>query len=138
MATPAVLPVRIGANLDPLAPGRHAPHPRARQTVDGGGMRADLRVESVDGELVEMIEGIELAHLDDAIVASDVAADEASWLYSVEWAELRKPEGAPAAPPARAPDGRDKPAAGWSWPTGKASARRSASGSARPGSDAVV
>ncbi len=67
------------------------------------GMRANLRVESIDGELVEIIEGIELAHLDDAIVASDVAAEEASWLYNVEWAELRKPEGASAAPPARAP-----------------------------------
>ena len=36
----------------------------------------------MEGELVEIIEGIELAHLDDAIVASDIAAEEASWLYT--------------------------------------------------------
>ena len=67
----------------------------------GAGMLADLRVENVDGEVVEIIEGIELAHLDDAIVAGDVTAEEASWLYNVEWTPLR-----PSAPEAIAPDER--------------------------------
>ncbi|HTB76210.1 MAG TPA: beta-ketoacyl synthase N-terminal-like domain-containing protein [Polyangiaceae bacterium] len=70
-------------------------------TRQGAGMFADLRVENVNpGEVVEIVEGIELAHLDDAIVLGDVTSEEASWLYSVEWTALQRPELQPApAPP---------------------------------------
>jgi acyl transferase domain-containing protein/acyl carrier protein len=65
----------------------------ARVTKVGGTIRADVRIENVDGSLVELIEGVELAHLDDAIVASDdpgkspdgISSEETSWLYSIEW-----------------------------------------------------
>ena len=104
-----ILPVRIGRiwiHSRPAAVLRT--HACVRQTV--GGIRADLRVESADGGLVEIIEGIELAHLDDAIVADDIASEEASWLYNVEWTELRHP---PASkPPAWA---GDKPGESACW-----------------------
>jgi NAD(P)-dependent dehydrogenase (short-subunit alcohol dehydrogenase family)/acyl carrier protein len=48
-------------------------------------VRANVRIESAAGDVVELIEGIELSHLDDAIVDNDLTPEEASWLYSVEW-----------------------------------------------------
>jgi NAD(P)-dependent dehydrogenase (short-subunit alcohol dehydrogenase family)/acyl carrier protein len=63
---------------------------------------ADIRIENVDGEAVEIAEGVELVHLDDAILGNDgreLSAEEASWLYSVEWAELSVGQTPPAAEP---------------------------------------
>jgi myxalamid-type polyketide synthase MxaE and MxaD len=57
-----------------------------RVTPIEGGMRADLRVETADGVLVEIAEGIELAHLDDALVRAE--SEEEGWLYDVAWTEL--------------------------------------------------
>ena len=99
-----VLPVRIARiwlRSRPTAVLRT----HARVTQSRAGIRADLRVESAEGELIEIIEGIELAHLDDAIVASDLAAEEASWLYKVEWSELPRPEAAVARALEKAPEG---------------------------------
>ena len=86
-----VLPVRIARiwiRSRPSAVLRS--HARVRQ-VDGR-IRADVRVETAEGDVVEIAEGIELAHLDDAILASDVTSEEASWLYGLDWGELRSPE----------------------------------------------
>jgi acyl transferase domain-containing protein/acyl carrier protein len=65
----------------------------ARVTQLGQAIRADVRIEKVDGSLVELIEGVELAHLDDAIAASDISSEETSWLYGIDWRER-----APSAP----------------------------------------
>ncbi len=82
-----VLPVRIARIWIRSRPSTVLrSHARVRQ-IDGR-IHADVRVETVDGSVVEVAEGIELAHLDDAIVASDITSEEASWLYGIEWGEL--------------------------------------------------
>jgi acyl transferase domain-containing protein/acyl carrier protein len=77
---------------------------RTHATVNqfGSGMVANLRVENINGDIVEIIEGIELVHLDDAILSGEVTPEEASWLYSVEWTALPRPE----APVAASPDSK--------------------------------
>jgi myxalamid-type polyketide synthase MxaE and MxaD len=63
----------------------------AHVTRTGDSVLADIRIENVDGEAVEILEGVQLVHLDDAILGSDrgeLSAEEAAWLYSLEWAEL--------------------------------------------------
>jgi acyl transferase domain-containing protein/acyl carrier protein len=85
-----VLPVRIQRIWIHARPG-DALLTHARVTPVERGMRADVRVENVGGEVVEIVEGIELTHLDDAIFADEPVAEEASWLYGVEWAALSQP-----------------------------------------------
>jgi acyl transferase domain-containing protein/acyl carrier protein len=85
-----ILPVRIGRIWIRARPGAEV-RSHARVTRIEGRSRADLRIESLGGEVLEIVEGIELAHLDDAIVAKDDDATEASWLYGIDWIELSRP-----------------------------------------------
>jgi acyl transferase domain-containing protein/acyl carrier protein len=82
-----VLPVRIERIWVHSRPGAVL-RSHARVARVGGGMRADIRVETVGGDVVEIIQGIELAHLDDAIRTTDPPVEEASWLYGLDWVEL--------------------------------------------------
>ncbi len=84
-----VLPVRIQRIWIASRPtGGLVSH--ASVTRIGDRLRADIRVESESGQVVEIVEGIELAHLDDAILDGRLAPEEASWLYSVEWRSVRQ------------------------------------------------
>ena len=126
-----VLPVRIARIWIRSRPSTVLrSHARVRQ-IDGR-IHADVRVETADGDVIEIAEGIELAHLDDAIVSSDVTSEEASWLYGVEWAELPRRE---ASEPFHRPIGAPHLASGWFSPIGRAWAQLSRGDPRRRGAD---
>jgi myxalamid-type polyketide synthase MxaE and MxaD len=80
----------------------------ARVTQTASGIRADARIENVAGQVVELIEGIELSHLDDAILDEGLSTDEAAWLYQIEWTALPR-----LAPPRFSTRDRTKPRRVW-------------------------
>jgi myxalamid-type polyketide synthase MxaE and MxaD len=83
----------------------------ARVTEVGGVIHADVRIENADGSLVELIEGVELVHLDDAI-ASDISSEESSWLYEIEYKEYAPAKRSLSEVPA-AENGNVFPAGSW-------------------------
>jgi myxalamid-type polyketide synthase MxaE and MxaD len=100
-----VLPVRIARLWIHARPGgslrTHATVTRVTgsRATPRAELRADLRIENAGGEVVEIVEGIEFAHLDDAILPGDAPEEVSSWLYGVDWVALPAATARREAPP---------------------------------------